>query len=809
VSMRRAQNYRLLTLSDWEVASLPGGFDPSVRSASIYQSLEHNIVYDEAGVTRSHHFAVNRARPVAKDVVPADYRRQIQTASHGVYPANSRWHRDELPIKISFTPSPAYIKSQSGQPPDAYHQLQVTWQTILKNLSLHARIARQLLDEVCSKTEAYVATPGLEDDTIPIWGTPEQVELALRELDSFASHVRESRTRPPGWHKNRAFDGRVESRKYEDEEKRAEEDGRRTFGDEKLDYDHQAHLMWPEEIIMEKFIKRHGSSTIPALRGKITCKVEFVDKGMKHIKISAESKDDTLEIFRRVRNMVKEEIALLGRFIIANRFRLPRAHMYRNKVGIDKDRDVQLFYATLHGGPLPEEEYVKYRNLCLKEDEKNLDIITRVVTQSIESLHLPERHVRMRATFAELGFARLEFPEGSDLFSDHADYMFDSFWNMITDRNTILRPLGLQHRGPTSCDIVQAIQEDSRFTEPETRYVLHFDLGARNSSQLRLERELRYPAGSDELAVHATRWLEYGKLDDDEILEVNLLDFENPRANIQLHIGAPRLFNKPGADLQAWANQVRFSAPKDGIRATPRSRTSFPPGRQDLLKVEETTIARFRYKEGEGYLEISRKDIYPQSIMQKQATPSSIEWAACYYYPAWDTFLGEFASIGSGQEVTWTRELSTFFGDPNDPLSCRLNGVPRGFNVFMEELSEISGILQGALEASPVERPVEHYVAEGMAEETKGSSTVIGRARYPAETNGTEDEHGEQANGFYDGDVDTVTSRATSTRLTQTNGLNGTARVQANGANRAGRMPVRTNGRSTGAYDILMDSSMD
>jgi hypothetical protein len=800
----------LLTLSDWEIASLPGGFDPSLRSASIYQSLEKNIIYNEAGITQPRHFPVNQPRPEAKHNVRADYRRDIQNASHGVHHLDGRRERIEIPMKRRFNSTPAHVKSQSGEPPDAHHQLMVTWQTILKNIGrervIHpAVIARQLLDEVCVKTEAYIATPSLDDNTIPIWGTPEQVELALKELDSFASHVRESRTRPSGWHKDKAYDGRVESRKEEDEQKRAYAEGLRIYGDETLYYDHEAYLMWPEEIDMAKFIDHHGPNSIRDLRGKIQCKIEFVSQGMKHIKISATSKDDTLEIFRRVRNMVKEEIALLGRFVIANRFRLPRAHMYRSKVGIDADHDTGFWFATLHGDLLPDKEVDDYPNLCLKEDKKNLKIISTAVTDSIKSLHVPERHVRMRATFTELVFSQLKFPKGFDISGAHAEYEFNDFWQMIVERNTIIKSLGLQHRRPIPCDLVSTIQEDSRFSEFETRYVLHFDLAARNDSLLRLEREFRYPTESNELAVHSTRWLEFGKLDDDEVLEVNVLDFENPRANIQLHIGASKLFRKPGTDLQAWASQIKYSAPKDGIRAIPRSRTSFPPGRQDLKNVEEISMARFRYKEGEGYLEVMRKDIYPQMYMQKQATPTFTKWEASYYYPAWDSILGEFASIESGQEVSWTRELSTLFGDPNDPMGCRVKGIPRGFNVFMEELSEISGILQEAMEIRPVEEPA----AEETYGETNGSSTVIGRARYPAETNGVEDEQVERADESYDGDVDTVPS------IAQTNGI-GRPPVRMNGVGRpphrtngVGRPPIRTNGRSTGGFDVLMDSLMD
>ena len=45
--------------------------------------------------------------------------------------------------------------------------------------------ARERLNEICRKSEAYVGTPEEETNRIDIWGTQEQASRAARELRRF------------------------------------------------------------------------------------------------------------------------------------------------------------------------------------------------------------------------------------------------------------------------------------------------------------------------------------------------------------------------------------------------------------------------------------------------------------------------------------------------------------------------------------------------------------------------------------------------------------------------------------------------
>ena len=116
-----------------------------------------------------------------------------------------------------------------------------------------------------------------------------------------------------------------------------------------------------------------------------------------------------------------------------------------------------------------------------------------------------------------------------------------------------------------------------------------------------------------------------------------------------------------------------------------------------MTRTEEIHIARFRFKKGNGYFELQRKDEYDE--LHKRSNPNRSTWSAVYYYPEWDNILGEFASLQSGEEVPWKRNLDTFFMDPKAAYDSR--ALPRSFDTFMEEVGEISELLQGAIDRLP------------------------------------------------------------------------------------------------------------
>ena len=571
------------------------------------------------------------------------------------------------------------------------------------------RVARERLDEICLKTDAHIRTPEDEETRIPIWGTEEQVEQALNELQSFELYVRKVGVRPKqgGWWKTNAFDGRVASRQEEAERELVMAEGLRIL-EQDTEFDFEAIFLWPDELDIDRFISQHNTTALNEIRGSILCRIDFNPTGIKFIKISANSDEHIRNIYLRVLNMVKEDIAQNGRFVVSNRFRLPRAEMFRDRVGLDHDPKANLYLATLHGNPLPEAEVDDWNRLWLSEEDKNHNLISSAIDMSLKSLQASQRHVRMRVTFGELGFSQLELPKDDD-----RNYNFDEFCSMIVKRRTTLQSMGLRTNRGNLADLVETLCNMEEFGELESRCVLHFDFEGRNNHKLRFESEFKQASASDDMEMFASRWLEFGKVDDSEILEVNLLDFEHLKTNCQFHIGARSIYSTAAkgsqSELQSFASRVRFKAAPAGIKAPPRRRAIYPPGRQDLIQTEEIQVARFRFKQGDGYFELHRRDIYDERT--KTATPMTSIWTAWYYYPEWDNILGEFASLRPGEEVPWRRNLGTFFINPKATHDSR--ALPRGFDAFMGEVEEISALLQDAIDRLP-EVEVEDLYGNGQ-----------------------------------------------------------------------------------------------
>ena len=683
-----------LTSPDWEDASLPGGLTSSFRG-TVHESLNKDIVAPSLIPPRQN---IYQPRPPPSFPGREDYRSNLRNIAGVAHRVSGPQSRREPTNKKRPLRNAGFIKSQSDVPPDAYFQMSQMWKVLVSNIRVGpyenpAEIARDSLDELCLKTDAFIGTPLEEETKIPIWGDKEQVDQALTELQAFELHVRRVGVRPKqaGWHKDNAFDGRVASRKEEEEREQAMAEGLRLM-EEGAEFDFEAYLLWPDEIDIDRFASQHDS-TFKQVRGEILSRIQFIPTGIKHVKVSANSEVHIKKIYMRLLNMVKEDIAQIGKFLVANRFRLPRARQHRDRVGLDKDLGSNLYLPTLNGNPLPDSETEDWDRLCVYEDEKNRNLISTWIDSSLKSLQASQRHVRMRITFGELGFSQLELPADGD-----DNYDFEEFCSMIVKRRTTIQSLGIRTSRGNLSDLVDVLADFEQFSELEMRCVLHFDFQGHDNHTLRFESEFKHPFASDEMEVFSSRWLEFGTVDDSEILEVNLLDFEHLQSNCQFHIGAIKLYTLAikgsNSELRSFESNVRFKAPTSGIRAPPRRRATYPPGRQDLYRVEEIYVARFRFKQGNGYFELQRKDIYSEH--EKTATPLRSIWTARYYYPEWDNIMGEFASLKPGEEVRWARNLGTFFVDPKAAYDSRV--LPRGFEAFMEEIQELSALLQEAIE---------------------------------------------------------------------------------------------------------------
>jgi hypothetical protein len=688
---------------DWEDMSLPGGIAYSVSSRRGIQSLSHGITPSGPNGAVQ---AVPRgpARRFQPSVEPS-YRPHVQALTTGfVNRPGGIQHRLSKPWPEA-TPNVDNAARRlflEGAEETAFHELSIPWGKFLRNIPITNKeqpsmIARLRLDEICRRTNTYIPSPDSDSVHMKIFAEGEDdATHAIRELQTFEQDVRQTGVRPAhqAWFRARAFDGRVEDRAVR-KNMQGQLNAAVLEGHKQRHFPYQAYLLWPFKVNMARFKKKYEDNILSQIQGNINkpCSIELCEQGVKYVKISTQEERHIHEVYLRMVNLIKEAVAQTGLFSCVNRLRLPRVAAYRDKVALDKHPSAEYFIPTIHGDPLPENETEKWKSLCQQSDAHNRLILRKEMESIIHAIQAPGQQVRIRLTYTELGFRVSTRPaDGSD------SHTFDDFCEMLREPQTVVAPSGLRPaEGIDFGDLVKVLESMPQFINSETRFTLHFDFMGSNRSTLRLEREM-YIGMHGDLETSANRWLQFAdSVRENDVLEFNMLDFEHPRANYQVHIGKTNIYEPDSRDkqLQSFSHNVSYKYDPAGLCAAPRRRAVFPPGHQALVRHVEISIARFNFNGADARFELLRKDFFDANA-HNGSQPSKTEWYAQFYYPEWDSLLGEFGSLKPGEQVSWPRDMNSFFIPPM--ATGDLRPLPKGFGGFMKEAEQIQILLQAAIE---------------------------------------------------------------------------------------------------------------
>jgi hypothetical protein len=707
---------------DWEEGTLPA-------TPAIGTSYAHS----ESLLKPSHHVSYTQRRPLQDRANPRTFLGQRRSDNIGEDRHSRRPEpTNGIPGRVTGVEARQARAAETKRdgPPTRSYTMSVTWSTLLTNINSNgttpAKLARERLDEIAVLTEAYVETPNLNSTEIWIWGSTDQAVVACDLLRKWELEVRETGRRPhrDHWVKQHALDGRVEERKERQATHKIVKSQWKAF-EESLDHSVELCLLWPQNIGLEDFQQEH-TQTIQDLEEAYDCRI-LCNKLHSMVQVFAHDQGKVLEVHNRLINIGREMIAKRNEVIRANFLRHPNSSTFRNGVQLKKDERTENFLPSLCGAPLGQNEIERYEAFT-----KRVNHITRVKTRRhIEKgltghLQLSSKHVRMRVTFLDLAFLQYKRP-GDD--KPHHD--FPEYVDMIGDERTTIKAQGLRSNGKDFSQLAEKLTE--HLGQPSTAYAVHFDfhMGAmQKGSTLRFECEWKQSFMEDEVEKSAQRWIEHRSEAEDDLLLINVLDFERPGYQIAIR-AVPFPDNRAIRDeMDLFARGVDFTPPPEGIKALPKRRAKFPPGRQMLKQVSEMTVLRYNYNE-HGVFELRRRDSYLVNSESKEITTN---WSACYYYHDWDNMMGKFGDLKPGQDVDFNRSVATFFPVQNHEK------VEAGLKRFTNEIEELQTLLGACINVLPVAEIKEPLQLATPPPEVKESPPIInkGKGKADEEQNRTE-----------------------------------------------------------------------
>jgi hypothetical protein len=396
----------------------------------------------------------------------------------------------------------------------------------------------------------------------------------------------------------------------------------------------------------------------------------------------ANQERNLVQVVQRIVNLIKEMVAELNQVTKANLLQLPSKSAYGSSVKLVKT-DSMLAIPSLESMALSIVDPELWEGLVRNSRRSNRKKVGKALERCLKGLRLSQKHVRMRVNLGQLAFKQYQLPlDGSK------QYKFDDFCTMIENDRTILELQGLL-RGADTNAIVDRCASHPMFLNPTEIHSVHIDFKEPDKpTTLRLEKKFSVSHDYRDVLLEGHRWLEVPSGSEGSLLEVNMLDFENP--DWQMTINAVSFAENAKTSQHDWfQTNVTFKPTRDDIKGKPTRRMFFRSGGPKPTLVTELRTVTYDLRDTVAKLELTRKDEYQQTQYGTEAGPPVSRLSASYFYPNWDNLLGDYAYLQPGGQVEWQPSLSTFFPDTSG------EGKAKGLKKFMEEIREIQRVLAG------------------------------------------------------------------------------------------------------------------
>jgi hypothetical protein len=402
----------------------------------------------------------------------------------------------------------------------------------------------------------------------------------------------------------------------------------------------------------------------------------------------ANDERNLLQAVQRIVNLVKEMVAELNQVTKTNLLQLPSKPAYGSFVRVEK-KESGLVIPTLEDVNLSKVEPESWEGLLRNRRRSNRKDVGKALERCLKSLRMSQKHVGMRVNFGQLALKQYQLPpDGSNR------YKFDDFCTMIENERTILELHGLLCGADTNT-IVDRCASHPMFVNPIETYSVHMDFKEpEKPTTLRLEKKFSFSPNYKDVFSEGNRWLEFPSGSQGSLLEVNVLDFENLDWQMAIN-SAPFSESAKTNQHDGFQTNVTFKQTTDDIKGKPKlkgkpqRRVFFRSGGPKPILVTELATITYELRNTDAKFELTRKDEYQQTQYGTDAGPPVSRLSGSFFYPNWDSLLGQYAYLQPGGQVDWQPSLSTFFPDASG------DGKAKGLKKFMDEIREVQLVLAG------------------------------------------------------------------------------------------------------------------
>ncbi|KKY23862.1 hypothetical protein UCRPC4_g02675 [Phaeomoniella chlamydospora] len=465
-------------------------------------------------------------------------------------------------------------------------------------------------------------------------------------------------------------------------------------------YQYQLFYLWPSaDIPMEQLIDHYGKDVLQELQYTTQSYIEF-DASQSLIRVRSSDENAVRHVVLRIGNLLRELIAKVNSSMHVRLVQYPTRGTDTAYINLRPNAFAEIVYPCLEYQCLGDSIDGKPDPRSLQTAFENKKMMSLIVQQCLKNIREPQKHVRMRLQLGMVGLGRRKKMGEASL-----GYEFDEFIDMLGHSQTEVSLGSIVHGGLTKSQLAN-IKAIELLDNPTMSYSAEFHLrdDAAAEPTLIIQHEWIENKSGEDLELDGRVWLSKAVVPEERPLEVIVIDFD--RTDYQLHIDLASIYSNKNVrkQLEKFENSISFRRYTDAITfaAQPQPQSKFTWSTNNLQRVVDKTMMSFDIRGTTYKFAIMRSDTFTTDPMKTIRSFEQSTFAFYIFDPEWDVSLAEFGHLKAGQDVSWKRDLNTFFPKPWDTQSelTQPTDLNAGFHAFLELVEKVAGQLRHAIDTA-------------------------------------------------------------------------------------------------------------